>query len=359
MRSFFVVLLFTSSLFSATLKNNWTINLSQANSMKEVNSLINNIKSKKSNIYIFLKKDKYIITYGVFSNYLEASSFFDKNKRDLKFNNPYILKTRYNLKQKDIPNLVKVINYKSSERKKTLEKKQDNKEKPKEIKRDKKVVKKDYNFALSLEYSQNTLNGNIKTSGDTKIDFKDDLGLDDTQNLFIPKLLIKINPHKIYFSHYSTKLSSKKTLTKDLIIDNFTYSNTDSVNTSLNFRSTQFGYRYMFKSFDFGFDYLLFENSFDISSSSRTTNIDGEYSMYILALDKKFKIEDYSFKGSIAWGPLGDVDYLLYSLLYNHQLKEDIDISLGYEVKQMDIDSKSYSSSIDSNKFFIRLNKTF
>lgn len=366
MKKIVVVLLFASSLFSATIKNNWTINLFKANSMKEVNSILNSKLNKpKKDIYIFMQKNKYVVTYGVFPNYLTASKFLQKEKKALGLRNPYVLMTKYNLKQKKIPNLVKVIKYGTKAialKPKVVEEKKEQEPKQEEevSQKPKKVVKRDYTFAISLEYANNNLSGDLKTKGNgSKVDFENDLGLDKADQTLIPKLSMKIDKHKVSFSHYANKVSNQQVLTNDIIVDGFTYTTGSNVNSSFNLRSTTLGYRYDYNSFDIGIDYLMFENNIDISTHAKTINIDGEYNLIILAVDKKVDIANNRFAFGAGLGMGSDIDYMRYNLAYEYPMTSDMDLSAGYEAKQMDIDSKSYDSSMDFNKFFIKFNKTF
>ncbi len=377
MKKIIFLLIITNYLFATVHKDSWTINLFTTNSMGQANHYIEqNLKFPKAKVFIFKVKNKYTtkytVTYGLFKNYIETNKFLDKERKNLKFKNPYIKKHKYNLSiPNKVPTLIKVINYRNGlvvvdE----VINKPIVKSESKQIKQNKKLEKRDidknrYIFGISLKYSSTILSGDIKVlSSDSTVDFESDLGLIESESILIPQISVQKNGHKLFFTYYSNSYTVTNTLSKDLIIKNFTWSQGSSINSTIDISFLTMGYKLDINSYDIGVSYHSIEKNIDITEKPTTVNsnsikINGSYSTISLTLDKKYKFDDSALFYGLDIGQGSTMKYLEYKIGLEYYINNDIDISASYKVKDIEIQSNNYNSNLNLNSMYLKVLKRF
>lgn len=105
----------------------------------------------------------------------------------------------------------------------------------------------------------------------TKIDFSDDLGLDD-EDFVEGRLFYESGRHKLRYAFVSMSWDADKTITKSIVYGGQTYSASTMVETELDIDYHRLGYEYQFikaDNYDVG---LIFEiKYFDIETSLKAT----------------------------------------------------------------------------------------
>jgi len=369
MKKIVVLLILVDLLFSATNKTSWTINLLTTDSVQKLNyNLKHKLINPKYDIYIFKERGKYIVTYGIFQNFLQAKSFLNNERANIRFDNPYILRQKYDLNKPTlIPSLIKIIQYSNNKPKPLKEKvvidnTQKKKETPKQYKQTpKKIVTNNrYGYDISLAYVNTALSGDMKVlAGDTSVDFESDLGLRTSHTSIVPQIVLEQNKHKVLFAYYSNSYTNTQAISRDVILDNYTFSQGSSLNSTVDVSYMKFGYRMDINSYDIGIDLNTIENEINISTHSKYINLDGSYSVLALSVDKRYYFSSMEAFYGLSLGQGSSVDYLEYKLGASYVINDEVKVSSGYEVKNIDINSDNYTSNIDLDSFYIQLTKRF
>ncbi len=220
-----------------------------------------------------------------------------------------------------------------------------------------------YKLDISLEYSPILLAGDFKLGlTNNKIDLENNLKIEDTENTMIPLLSIKKDNHKVLLSYLSNRYKNTNILNKDILLDNHTYTTNTSIDSTIKTNWIDLGYRYHYLFTNIGFSIHSYENNIKIESNTdMTTTVDGAYMFYTLGFDNKLNYYDFliSYGGSIGKG--SEVDYLSYYLSLGTEVYfiEDSSLSLGYKVKELDIEDNNYESNLQYSGIYLNFIKEF
>ena len=129
-----------------------------------------------------------------------------------------------------------------------------------------------------------------------------------------------------------------------------------SVFTKLDF--TTIGYKIDIDSYDIGISFHTLENKIDIIGFEK---IDSSYSTLALSLDKKYFLSNSSNKlfYGIAFGENDNMKYLDYKFGIEYNINDNMEISLGYKVKEIEIDGDNYDTNLSIKSLYIKFLKRF
>lgn len=360
-----ILLLFLEIVVGATNKTSWTVNLFTVDSMKKVNFYIKKyVKKPSANIYIFKEKNKYRVTYGVFPNYLKGRALLTKESSSIGVFHPYVLRHKYNLRNpKAVPTLIKIIEFgkKRMVRKNVSQKKKDHTKKILKKRIEHKKNSDDYRFSISLAYAKSALDGDIKLlSTDTSVDFKNDLGLDETNTQVIPEFFVQKGANTVGLKYFQSDSSSKQVLKKDVTLENTLISKGSNVQSKVDLEYLKLMYKREFMSYNIGLNYYKIENKIDIvPDTNPIIHLNGSFGIFSVSIDKEYLFDDKSLFWNINKGITGDVDYLNYTIGANYYFNNSYMLSTAYDVESLEIDSDSYNSNIQLNKLYFQITRKF
>ncbi len=369
MKKIILYIILLNTFIYANAKNDWTILLYQTFSIEEAKEYAQNIPNNNVNISIIKNRNSYMITYGVFNSYLETKSFLNKNRNKIKSKNPIIYKNKFSLSKINIDSKIDNQNNNNSHNPniKKIETKINKDTQNKNINNDdsynrKSTMMNKYKFKTLLEYSPIVLSGDLKLGlNNSKVDLESDLGIKDAEHTIIPTISIIRDKHNVFMSYVSNNYKSSNTISKYITLDNYTYATNTNINTTIDNSWIDVGYRYNYLFADIGFDIHSYVSDIKIDSSTNTTNINGSYIFYSLGLDMTHEISKYIvfYGGSLGTGR--EVNYLDFYLSFGKNLNiiKNSNISIGYKIKQLNIQDDIYKSTISYSGIFFNFTKTF
>lgn len=217
-------------------------------------------------------------------------------------------------------------------------------------------------FGIGIEYSPVFLEGDFKfINSSSTVNLKDDRGIDEFSGSVLPNLYYKRGKHKIFANYMGTEYTSEHIIDKVLDSSDLVYKLGEKVDTDIETNIFTTGYRYNYKSFDVGLDYYNISSKLSFVNSVSNMNIDLDYDIYALGLDKEYLMSRFLVSFGLGYGMGKDIS------LYNYYLSagikdpyiDDSSISLGYKAKVFDITDDQYDAELQYNGFYINFNKEF
>ena len=215
---------------------------------------------------------------------------------------------------------------------------------------------------ISLAYSPLEVENKFSHKGNNKIDLEKDLGLKGYNHTLIPQISVMFGKNTIYGSYLYLKNTDNETISKDIVLNNYTFNNAEKLSTSYITSWLTLGYKYTYNSKKIGLDIHNYKNKLELSNTSNETSLEKDFTFPALSFEASNKINKFSllYGGSYGFKP-SELKFYNYfvSLKMNKMLFNNTDILLGYKNQTLDIDASDYDGKTHYSGVYIKINKIF